>query len=263
MIEQSHIELMNRAIDGLTTADEREELRRILDIEAEIRDYYDRLLVASTQLKKTPRVPAPTDLKTNIMAKIATVKPAETSRAASHRSVFAFLREQWNASTSFHMSVGALAGAAAVVVFASVFDTSDHLSVAKLQGALMPPVSTSELVLGSGTIAAGSSSLYFRSTRSGNQLGTSIMVGTTGVAKLQVAYDPSDLAFSVVTANGQPTTEFEKIGDRLILTPAPGIEYHLIFQDNSKAISSLQLTVSDGHLSAREEISTGATPATE
>jgi hypothetical protein len=37
----------------------------------------------------------------------------------------------------------------------------------------------------------------------------------------------------------------------------------MVFQDNSKAISTLQLTVSDGHLSARQEISTGTPPATE
>jgi hypothetical protein len=262
MIKQSHIELLNRAIDGLTTADEREQLRQILDADAEARGYYDSLLVASTQLKKTPQVPAPADLKSNIMAKIATAKPITTVQAASHRSVFAFLREQWNVSTSFHISVGVLAGAAAVVVFASVFNTSEHLSVANLQGTLMPHAA-SELVLGSSTIVAGNSSADFKTTRSGNQLITSILVHTAGVASIQVAFDKTDLELTAITANGQPTNDIEPHSSQVVLTPTPGTQYQLFFQDDSKAVSLLQLTISDGHLSARQEVSTGTHPAIE
>jgi hypothetical protein len=190
------------------------------------------------------------------MANLTTVKSPRPSLGGASTELFAYLRKQWQFSRSFNLGLGAVAGAAAVVLLISVLYNSGQIPTDKLQGTLVPKRQGGKLVLASGTVSAGHSSTQIDLFRNGNSLTVNILANSSDVAKVAIEFDPEDLTVSSVTAGGTIISPQAASG-QLQFTATPGTSYEITFDDRSAAVSTLRIEVSDDQLTAKHEISTG------
>ena len=256
MNNQQHIELMNRVVDGFATPAEQAELRTLLDSDPVARQYFDSLVLASAELAKSPRLTSPVALKQNIMAEIGSLKRPVARRLTSEQDWLTSLSRLWQKSTSFHLVAGSVAGATAVVLLVSLFSWNNQVPHNQLQGSLVKPSDGKAIVLSSGTISAGVSAAELKVSRTGNTLTVNVLTKSPDVATVTVGFDHKDLVLSAVTANTNPI-EPRVSGNQLEFVSTPGTTYQLVLNDTSGSISTLNISITDDNLTARQEISTG------
>ena len=120
MISKKTSDLINRDIDGRTTPEEHDRLKKVLATDPEMREFLDELRTLSGELARTRRLDAPATLKPSIMRSIA----HPTSKHERKLSFF-FLSESFLRKSSLRLGLAFSGGLAlGILIFALVTGVS-------------------------------------------------------------------------------------------------------------------------------------------
>jgi hypothetical protein len=119
MIDEHHIELINREIDGEISADDHEELMGYLDTHPEARDHYNELREIGHLFDEAGDVDPPTVLRQRILAHTGGTMQ-QTLAVRSSRSFFDLFRGSFRPAHVFAVSIAVIVAIGAFVLVSQI-----------------------------------------------------------------------------------------------------------------------------------------------
>jgi len=119
MIDDRHIKLMNKEIDGVNSERESAELREYLSENADARLYHDQLLEVARIFKEAGDIEPPAGLKESILSKIA-AQEAGLEKRAIFSNVFDFFRPAPIRRCAYVFAAGVAVGVSLLFLFGRI-----------------------------------------------------------------------------------------------------------------------------------------------
>ena len=253
MNNDKFIELMNRDIDGAISPAEQAELRAFLAGNAGARQQYDELVRINSQFKAVPRVDAPADLKSSIMAQIPVALAARTGM--QHEGFLKRYARWFVPSPGSYVVSGAMAGA---LVMALVFNTLQRESGSQSErfSGTMTPINQPSQKVDQQTLQTGDATAEVTCERAGEAVTVTIgLSAQTGVA-VTLAFDPHQFAVSGMSADSSALGSLQA-SDGLIKFESDGSQsVRFAFRADTVAEGRIRVAITQNGVVAARELAT-------
>ena len=218
MIDERHIELINKELDGLNTEAESKELELCFSENDEALKYYDELLLAAQALKRVEQVEPPSFLRTHILNSLQAL-PVPTSQGAKWiESVLNIFRQRPVARYALAFAGGVCATILLFLV-TEPGHQQDMPDISRLSGSMMLPPEIARLPKVDSVSVDGSGfRAVFRTLKGNGTITVDCAIAATENVRLDLSGDPEELKFEGIQRLGGTDNDIMATGARVIFT---------------------------------------------
>ena len=218
MIDERHIELINRELDGLNTESESKELEEFLSENDEALKYYDELLRTASALKRVEQVEPPSFLKTHILNSIKALPIPTRSGFGWVNNVLELFRQRPIARYTVVFASGLCVGILLLLI-ADPWRQDGMPDASKVSGSMVLPKEISRLQKIDSVALDGSGfRSIFKTLRGDGNITVECAVASSENLRLELSADPEELKFIGVNRLGGTDNDVMATGGRVIFT---------------------------------------------
>jgi hypothetical protein len=218
MIDEQHVELINKELDGLNTESESKELEQFLSENHEALQYYEELLLAASALKRIEQVEPPSFLKTHILNAVKALPAPIRSGIGWINRVVDLFRQRPIARYAVVFASGLCVGIL-ILVLADPWQQDELPDASKVSGSMVLPTDLSRLQKIDSVALDGSGfRSVFKTLRGDGNITVECAVSASDNLRLELSADPEELKFVGVNRLGGTDNDVMATGGRVIFT---------------------------------------------
>ncbi len=259
MIEQKYLDLIHKEIDGLSSENERAELRAYLANNPEAQDLHRDLTRISGILNKVHQVDPPPYLRTKILNSLPLSKYARKEKRSSLPSVVQSLVVGVNARYAYAVVAGVVLGILAYAVINRQFEATTSPDIPSLYGTMLSREASENLKTGehveiSLEQAHGTVDIKYSS----EIVLVELKLESDQEIEMFIEFDDRDISFAGFRQLDSPRRTLSIEKSSLRVTNTGNHEYILVFTDLTESVSPMSLKIfSGGALRYEQTVSTG------